>query len=272
MAINIYLGKVAIITGSSRGIGKTIAIELAKRGAYIVINGRNQDRLQETEIELKKIHQNVISVCCDVSSIEGSTMLIDSTIKHFNKIDFLINNAGLSMRGQMADLDLNVYKRIIECNLLGSAYTSVLCMKHLRETQGSIVFISSLAGIRGLPSMSAYCSSKMGLRAIAESIRIEESNNNIHVGLILVGVTEIEANKESIAADGSTIILNIREDKKVDSTQKVATAVLKSIRKRSFITVLTKLGLLNYYMQAFFPSLSEWIIIKNIHRFNEAYK
>lgn len=272
MASDFFLKKVAIVTGSSRGIGKAIAFELVKQGAYVVLNGRNRQVLQQTENELKKINDKVISICCDISSIQGSKILIETTIKIFKKIDILINNAGLSMRGQVADLNPEVFKRIIDCNLLGSAYTSIESIKHLRVTQGSIVYVSSLAGIRGLPKLSAYCSSKMGLRAMAESIRIEEAKNKIHVGLILVGVTEIEANKESIAADGSTIILNKRNNKKVASAQQVAQTVLKNIRRRKFVTVLTPIGKLNYYMQAFFPSLVEKIILKNLHRFTEAYK
>ena len=84
-----FCNKVAIVTGSSQGIGKAIAIALAKEGAYIVLNGRNQERLSEAETELKVYTSNVISICADVSSISGSQELIDKTIKHFNKIDIL---------------------------------------------------------------------------------------------------------------------------------------------------------------------------------------
>jgi short-subunit dehydrogenase len=272
MASNFFLNKVAIITGSSRGIGKAIAFELVKRGAYVVLNGRKVHGLQQTEKELKKLTDKVMSVCCDISTSEGSKALIENTINRFKKIDILINNAGVSMRGQMADLNPEVFKRTIDCNLLGSAYTSIESLKYLRETQGSIVYVSSLAGIRGLPELSAYCSSKMGLRAMAETIRIEEAKNKIHVGLILAGVTAIEANKESIAADGSTLILNERNGKKVDSTERVALAILKNIRKRKFVTVLTPIGKLNYYMQALFPLLVERIIMWNLDKFNEANK
>lgn len=272
MVSNFYIGKVVIITGSSRGIGKEIATQLAQKGAFVVLNGRNKERLQKTENDLRNIQVNTMSVCCDVSTIEGCKLLVDSTLKQFKKIDILINNAGVSMRGEMAELNPDVFKRVIDCNLLGSAYTSIACLKHLRKTEGSIVFISSLAGIRGLPSLSAYCSSKMALRAMAESIRIEEKKNNIHVGLILVGVTEIEADKESINSDGSVIKLNSRDRNKVDSLQNVAKEVIKNIKNRKFITVLTRLGFINYYMQSFFPSLVEKIIERNIEKFNKSNK
>ena len=135
-----------------------------------------------------------------------------------------------------------------------------------------MVFISSLAGIRGLPSLSAYCSSKMALRAIAESIRIEEAQHKLHVGLIYVGITDIEHNKETIAADGSKMILASRKNKKVQSTESVAKAVIKNIKSRKFITVLTSIGRLNSLLQPVFPMLVEKIILKNLKKFEERSK
>lgn len=272
MSYNKFAGKVAIITGSSRGIGKAIALKLASKGVKIVLNGRNQERLDQTFLEVSKINPNVHCVCCDVSIIEEAQRLINETISVFGQIDFLINNVGVSMRGNVADVNPEVFKTIFDSNLLGAVYPTIPAIKHLRETKGSIIFISSLAGIRGIPAMSAYCSSKMALRAIAESIRLEEAKNKIHVGLIFVGITDIEHNKEAIAADGSKLILASRKDKKVQSTEYVAESVVKNISKRKFITVLTSIGKLNAFLQPRFPLLVEKIILKNIHKFEEHRK
>jgi NAD(P)-dependent dehydrogenase (short-subunit alcohol dehydrogenase family) len=273
MSIQNFTGKVAIITGSSRGIGKAIAIALAKKGAYIVLNGRNHERLQETENEIRAIHSHVISVCCDVSSIQGGKFLIDEAIEVFKKIDILINNVGVSMRGNVADLNPEVFKTIFESNVLGAVYPTIPSIKYLRLTQGSIVFISSLAGIRGLPSTSAYCSSKMALRALAESIRIEEAKSKIHVGLIYVGITEIDDGKETIASDGSKKVLESRNGKKgVQSKESVASAVIKNISKRKFLTILTPIGKLNAFLQPRFPLIVERIILKNLKKFEERNK
>ena len=176
MKNQILKGKVAIITGSSRGIGKAIAIELAEKGASIVLNGRNHSRLNDTENEIRKIQPELISVCSDVSTIQGGQYLIDEAIKKFGRIDMLVNNVGVSMRGKLADLNPEVYKTILDSNVLSVVFPSIPAIRHLRETKGSIIFISSLAGIRGLPGMSAYCSAKMALRALAESIN-RRSNN-----------------------------------------------------------------------------------------------
>jgi short-subunit dehydrogenase len=267
-----FQGKVAIITGSSRGIGKSIAMELAAHGANVVLNGRNQSRLTEVENEIRKINNNVISVCCDVSTPEGGRFLIDEAIKAYQCIDIMVNNIGLSMRGNMADLNPEVFKTIYESNVLSAVNPTIPAIKYLRQTKGSLVFISSLAGIRGLPSLSAYCSSKMALRALAEAIRIEENQHDLHVGLIFVGYTENDAEKEAIAADGSKMILKPRTGKGVQTKESVAKAVIKNISQRRFISVLTPIGKLNAFLQPRFPLFVEKIIIKNLKKFEERNK
>ncbi len=265
-------GKVAVITGSSRGIGKAIAIDLANQGASIVLNGRNESRLTEAKAELLKVHDNVITVCCDVSKKEAGEQLIKEAVSKFGRLDILVNNVGVSSRGKVADLNPEVFESVFSSNLMGTVNPTIPAIPELRKTQGSIVFISSLAGIRGLPVLSAYCSSKMALRAIAESIRIEEKEHNIHVGLIYVGITEIEHNKEAIASDGSMVTLNDRDNKKVQSTAYVAKKVSRNINKRKFITTLTGIGKLNAFMAPRFPLLVERLILKNLHKFEEKSK
>jgi short-subunit dehydrogenase len=267
-----FQDKVAVITGSSRGIGKAIAIELALNGASIVLNGRDKVRLLEAENEIKKIHEKVISICCDVSSIEGGQFLINESVKTFGGIDILINNIGVSMRGNLADLNPEVFKTIFESNVLSAVNPTIPAIKYLRQKKGSLIFISSLAGIRGLPFLSAYSSSKMALRAIAESIRIEEKQNDLHVGLIYVGYTENDPGKETIAADGSKILLNPRKGKGVQTKESVAKAVIKNISKRKFISVLTTIGKLNAFLQPRFPLLVENIISRNLKKFEEEGK
>lgn len=267
-----FLGKVAVITGSSRGIGKAIALELALHGATIVLNGRDVSRLSDAENEIRNITENVFSVCCDVSTTEGGQLLIDETIKAYGKIDILVNNIGVSMRGNLADLNPEVFKTIFDSNVSGAVNPTIPAIKYLRITKGSVIFISSLAGIRGLPFLSAYSSSKMALRAIAESLRIEEKKNDLHVGLIYVGYTENDPGKETIAADGSKIILNPRKGKGVQTKNSVAKAVIKNISKRKFISVLTPIGKLNAFLQPRFPMLVENIIIRNLKKFEDESK
>ena len=267
-----FMGKVAVITGSSRGIGKAIARSLAKNGALIVLNGRDSSRLAAVEEEIRKVQPGVISVCCDVSTNEGGRHLISEALNAFGRIDFLINNVGVSMRGNVRNLNPDVFRATFESNYMSAVCPTIPALEPLRLTKGSLVFVSSLAGIRGLPFISAYCSSKMALRALAESLRIEESQHGIHVGLIYVGITVNDQGKETLAADGSKILLEPRSGSGVQSQESVANAVIRNIAKRKFISVLTFVGKLNYFMQPLVPQVVERIIIKNIRKFEERSK
>jgi NAD(P)-dependent dehydrogenase (short-subunit alcohol dehydrogenase family) len=263
-------GKVAVVTGSSRGIGKAIAAELARNGAWVVMNGRHPGRLKEAEAEIREISGHVIGFCSDVSTIEGSCNLIGETIRLYGKIDILINNVGISMRGRIADLNPEVFDTIFRSNVFGAVYPVIAAIKHLKKVHGSIVFISSLAGVRGLPFISAYSSSKMALRAVAESIRIEEKG--LHVGVVYVGYTENDINKEAVASDGSKVILEPRQGKGVASKESVAKAVVRNIKKRKFITVLTFQGKMMALIQPLFPGVVERIIRSNLEKFRERGK
>lgn len=258
-----FKDKVAIITGSSRGIGKSTAIALSNQGANVVLNGRNKKNLSRVENIIKNNGGKVISFCGDICNPDHAKKLVDRAKETFGRIDILINNAGMSMRGHFGELNPVVFKSIFDINVLGTVNTSIYALPHIKETNGSIVFVSSVAGIRGLPNNSAYSSSKMALRAIAESIRIEEFNSNIHVGLIYVGITEIEKDKKTIAADGSLLALEDRSKFKVQSRAQVANSILTNIRNRKFRTILTGMGKLNAFLQPIAPDLVEKILIRS---------
>lgn len=267
-----FENKVAIITGSSRGIGKAIAVRLAKEGISIVLNGRNNQRLAETKSEIEKINSRVVTCCCDVSDVAQSKMLIDFAIESFGRLDILINNVGISNRGTIAESKPEVFQKVFESNVFGSLYTTIEALPHIRSTNGSVVFISSVAGIRGLPSLGAYCASKMALRSFAETLRIEEHASRIHIGLIQVGITEIEQQKEAIGADGNAVVLSDRSAKKVQSMTYVAEQVFKNIRRRKFITTLSRIGKLNAFLQPRMPLLVEKIIICASKKFEAGAK
>jgi len=260
-------GKVAVITCSGRGIGKAIAAELACRGAKVVLSGRNEERLRKAERDIRQISPDVSVVRCDISSPEGGKYLIDEVIKSYGVIDILINNAGISMRGNFSDLDPAIFRSVFEANVFTAGNVSIPAIKYLKKSKGSLVFISSVSGLRGLPYQSVYSAAKMSLRALAESIRIEERDSGLHVGLIYVGYTENDPEKETLSSDGTRNAINPRKGRDVMTQQAVAEAVTRSIEKRRFITVLSTLGKLTALIQPVFPRLVELALILNIGRF-----
>src|SRR5690606_20248705 len=163
-------------------------------------------------------------------------------------------------------------QQVLNSNFLGAVLPTQLALPHLRKSKGSVVFISSVAGIRGLPGLAPYCASKMALRALAESLRIEEYQSNIHVGLIYVGITEIVDRKESIGPDGKAVMLQKRDDGKAQSIDYVAKKVIRNIKKRRFITTLSFMGKMNAFLQPRLPQLVEWLIVRSTRKIEEKSK
>lgn len=261
-----FTGKVAVITGSSMGIGKATAIELGGRGARLVINGRTESRLQSARQELHEAGFEVIAVVADISTVEGARQLVDETVSHYGKIDILINNAGMSSRGYFEELSPEVFDQMMRINVLGCLYPTKMALAELVNSQGSVLFVSSVAGIRGLPETSLYCASKMALTSIAESLKIELSDKNIHVGIIYVGITENDPGKQVIDKDGSYLLLRDRGHRKVQSPREVARAIRRQIEKRKFKKILTPLGKLNAIANVLFPRLVDKILIRSKDR------
>jgi len=272
MAKKGFQNKVAIVTGSSRGIGREIALSLGLEGATIVLNGRDEARLKAVSQELNALGIVNAYFTGDISNLEEAKALILFTHDKFGQIDLLINNVGISSRGYIADLHPSVIEQVFKSNVFGTMYPTHFALPYLRQTKGQIVFISSLAGIHGLPGLAPYSASKMALTAFVEALRIEEKANGVHVGLLQVAMTEIVHNKEVLAADGSKQQLAARKKGKVLSMEEVAADCLLLLRNRRYKKTQTMMGMLNRMLNSISPRLIEWILLKNLHQFEEQSK
>lgn len=251
-----FRDKVAIVTGSGAGIGKEIALALASRGARIVLNGRNGERLNAVLTEFNRRSLETIAAPGDVTRAEDCEKIVAHALEAFGRIDILVNNAGVTMKSPFELLEPEVFRQVVDVNLLGSAFMSHACLPHIRETRGSLVFISSIAGLVGLPTASAYCASKMALTGLAEALRLEEQDSGIHVGVIHVGFTENETGKRILDPAGACIPVDPRPAFLTQSREKVASRVLRCIRKRKRTMVLSPLGKSIALLKRFFPGLT----------------
>lgn len=263
--------KVAIVTGSSMGIGRAIATELAQNGVKVVLNGKNKEKLHDTENELSKNGYQVTAVAADIRYATQCENLINKTIEHYGKLDMLINNAGESSRGTVEDMANANFKTLIETNYTGAAYMSKYAIPHLKKTKGHIIFINSVGGFRGMPYNSAYTASKMAQAGLADALRIELYDFDIHVGLMYVGFTENDPEKSILDVNGKRIYLPKRKNVRLAKRQSVAKSVHYMIKNRNNRGTLTELGLLANFMIRYLPRLSNWILLVNRERIRNQF-
>ena len=257
-----FRDKVIIITGARQGIGKALSLLLAEAGARLSINSRNAEKLAELKNKLFLNGCDVTEIPGDISEEEVCRDIVEKTIERFGKIDVLINNAGIAGAGTVEEAESVVFKKQIEVNLLASYYMTKYALPHIKKTDGSILFVSSLAGLFGLPGYSGYSASKMALTSLAQSLKNELHGRNVHIGVAYVGFTENDPAKVQYNAEGELAPLPDRKVKRV-SAEKTASLLIKQIRKRKFKSVHSFLGKTEYTVSKFFPGLIETILRKS---------
>jgi NAD(P)-dependent dehydrogenase (short-subunit alcohol dehydrogenase family) len=253
-----FKDKVALISGASRGVGFATARALVERGSKVVITARGEKRLVDSKAKLVEMGGSVVSVAGDVSRWEDAERMVQVTIDNFGRLDILVNNAGVSMRGKFAELSPEVCTEVAGTNLMGSIYLSRAGIPYLRESRGHLVFISSIAGLFGLPGASIYCASKGGLKGLCESLRLELSLEGVHVGIVYLGFTEHDPEKRILFADGTLV----PPDRPAHHSQAfAANLILRLIEKRKRHLVMTPIGTAGWWAYRLFPGLVERAIL-----------
>lgn len=261
MKRNDFNNKVALVTGSSQGIGKATAIELCKRGATVILNGRSTDKLRKTELELLNKGYKVRGIQADITSLQDCERMINEIIKVFGQLDILINNGSLTMNESFEELNPDLFSKIHNSNSIGAVYPTKFALPFLKKSKGSVVFISSLAGLHSMPSASGYSMGKMALTALWQSLRIELSTTGIHFGICYVSFTENESSKRMIKADGSTIPVPKRPWFMLQSREKVSKKIISMVKHRRSKMTLSLLGKCIAFLFRYFPNLVINLII-----------
>jgi 3-oxoacyl-[acyl-carrier protein] reductase len=187
-------GKVAIVTGSSRGIGRAIALKLASLGAKVVVNyNKGAQAAQEVVEQIKAQGGEAIAIQADVSKFEEAQRLVEETLKAFGKVDILVNNAGINRDNLLAMMKESDWDEVLDTNLK-SAFNccKAVLRPMLKQRYGRIVNVSSVAGLRGNPGQANYCASKAGLIGLTKALAKELGPRNITVNAVAPGFIETD--------------------------------------------------------------------------------
>jgi NAD(P)-dependent dehydrogenase (short-subunit alcohol dehydrogenase family) len=185
-------GKVALVTGGSRGIGKAIALAFADAGADVAISSRKQDDLDKVAEEIRSIGRRALAIAAHMRESEDIKKLVETAKKEFGQINILVNNAATNPgMGLLVDMDMKMYDQIMNTNLKGYSLTSMLVGKLMQEQGGgNIINISSVGGVSPDVGLGLYCISKAGILMLTRAMAKELGPYNIRVNCIAPGVVK----------------------------------------------------------------------------------
>jgi len=206
-------GKIALVTGGGTGLGTAIAERFVGDGAKVCITGRRKELLEKVA---KSLPSGSVVICQgDVSKEEDVKRMVETTVKFGGKINVLVNNAGTNHPAPIVELDPKMWREVIEVNLTGPFLLMKAVIPHmLKEGGGSIINISSLGGMRCLPAMPAYCSSKAGLIMLTQQAALEYGRNNIRCNAVCPGGVKTEMTRKDFGQFGK--MLGIEPDTFID--------------------------------------------------------
>jgi short-subunit dehydrogenase len=255
--------KIIIITGASSGIGKSLAIECAKRGAHVVLAARQYVTLCEIAADLEKQYNiKALAIQCDVAIEQECAHLIKQTLTTFGKIDVLINNAGISMRALFNDVDLKVLKSLMDVNFWGTVYCTKYALPQIIKTKGSVVGVSSIAGYKGLPGRTGYSASKFAMNGFLDSLRVENLKTGVHVLTACPGFTASNIRNTALAKDGSQQGESSMHEEKMMTSDEVANIILDGVENRSRTLIMTGQGKLTVALSKFLPAFLDKMVYK----------
>jgi 3-oxoacyl-[acyl-carrier protein] reductase len=196
--------KNALITGAGKGIGKAVAIALAKEGVNVILMARTQADIDTVAAEINALGVKSLAITADVSDINSVNNAVEKAFAEFKTIDILINNAGIAAFGNFLELEPAAWERIIQVNLMGTYYVTRAVLPNMIENQtGDIINISSTAGLNGNALTSAYSASKFAVLGLTDSLMQEMRKHNIRVTALTPSTVATDMAKELKLTDGN---------------------------------------------------------------------
>ncbi len=241
-----------IVTGATSGIGRALAIELVRQGAYVLAMGRRKERLLELE-SVVATADRFAWLAGDVTKAADRAAAIDLCRTRFGGLDALVNNAGIGALGPFAEADEQRLRRVMEVNLFAPAEFIREALPQLRASRTPIVInVGSVLGHRAVPGKSEYCASKFALHGLSDALRIELGREGIDVLLVSPSTTESEFFETAGAAKSPRGM----------SAESVARRIVAGMRHGRREIILSAGGKALVWLDRLFPPLADWIIAR----------
>lgn len=250
-----FKDRTVVITGASSGIGMALALEFGERGANVVLGARNVGKLKELAAMIESKGSRAAWCETDVAREDDCRQLIETAVGTFGGIDILICNAGISMRALYDTVDIAVLQRLMDVNFWGTVYCTKYALPYIQRSHGSIVGVSSVAGIHGLPGRTGYSASKYAMTGLLETLRIENLRRGVHVMIACPGFTASNVRFAALTADGSPQGETPRAEDKMMTAEEAAHRIIKGIARRKRFVTMDFQGRATRLIKKFAPAL-----------------
>ena len=267
---NFFKDKVVWVTGASSGIGEELARQLSSKGAKLILSARSMDKLNAV---LKSLAhpENARAYQLDISDREAVKRAPKEVQSLFDKVDILINNAGISMRCTFLDIEENAARKLMEVDLLGTSFLTKGVIKTfmLQQGGGQVVNVSSISGKFGAPTRSYYCASKFGLIGLMDAVRLELLDKNVRVTNVCPGPVKTAVSENALNSEGS---LHGKKDAMIENGMKVercAELILIGVSNELYeVWISHHPYLLMTYLSQYLPSVFHFMMKMKFRRKN----
>ena len=259
--------KVIVITGASKGIGAELARQLAGRGAKLVLAARNVQELEAVAEECRKAGGHAITVKADVAVERDCAAIMSGAALAFGGIDVLVNNAGATMWARFEDInDMSILERIMQVNYMGAVYCTRHALPYLRQSNGVLCGISSLAGRVGVPTRTGYSASKHAMTGFFDSLRIELADSGVAVTMVYPGYVSTGIRENASGPDGKPIRVSPVKEGEVMGVEECARLIVAAIEGRKREVIMTARGKIGLWLKLLAPALVDRIASRAVER------
>lgn len=262
-----FRDNVVVITGASDGIGREVALQLADQGAWLALAARDAAKLDAAAAECRARGGRAVAIPTDVGDEAQCRRLVDRTVQEYGRIDTLVNNAGVSMWARLDEVtDLSTFETMMRVNYMGSVWCTHAALPHLKRTRGRIVGVSSLTGLTGVPTRSAYAASKHAMRGFFDAIRIELADEGVSVTMIYPGFVSTGIRTRAYGPDGKPLVTNPVHEAEVMTPEECARQTVAAMAGRKREVVMTARAKIGQWIKLVAPGMVDRIARKAIEQ------
>ncbi|MFT4703418.1 MAG: NADP-dependent 3-hydroxy acid dehydrogenase YdfG [Bradymonadia bacterium] len=257
-----FADKVVWITGGGTGLGRAMALEFAGQGAKVAVSGRRQDRLDEVVLAIESMGGSALAVPCDVTDEVAVSDAVAAVLARYYKLDVVVANAGFAVAGKITNLRAADWRRQFDVNVVGLANTVRASIAELKETEGRVALVGSVAGQIAAPGTGAYSASKYAVRAIGQTLAVELHGSGVSVTLLQPGFVESEIAQVDNKGRFDEARNDLRPAKLMWPADRAARDMVNAIYHRRRDVIITGHGKVFGWLGRHLPGLAHFVFTR----------